>query len=161
MFLLGTWLSDCTRRPSRSAAAGPSHTQPHHQPPLNNLRLAISPPILYLVTTKSSAMVCSCCSSSDIFATDTAANPNPMSGAARPARAPSRSPPQRFVLLAPPRPRPDPAHCAVRHQRQPHLPPKYKLRKSPMLMKSINLDFHSGYVYMFIYYILILYIWYQ
>lgn len=27
----------------------------------------MSPPILYLVTTKSSAMVCSCCSSSDIF----------------------------------------------------------------------------------------------
>jgi len=33
----------------------------------SNSRLAMSPPILYLVTTKSSAMVCSCCSSSDII----------------------------------------------------------------------------------------------
>lgn len=33
----------------------------------DHLRLAMSPPILYLVTTKSSAMVCSCCSSSDIL----------------------------------------------------------------------------------------------
>lgn len=38
------------------------------RPPRPHSRLAMSPPILYLVTTRSSAIVCSCCSSSpDIF----------------------------------------------------------------------------------------------
>lgn len=35
-----------------------------HKPPESSLRFAMSAPILYLVTTKSSAMVCSCWSSS-------------------------------------------------------------------------------------------------
>lgn len=67
-------------RPSVAHSARPSRYSPREtapnlslsasipRPPRPHSRLAMSPPILYLVTTRSSAIVCSCCSSSpDIF----------------------------------------------------------------------------------------------
>lgn len=61
--------------PQDPAAPAPPETAPNlslsaskPRPPRPHSRLAMSPPILYLVTTRSSAIVCSCCSSSpDIF----------------------------------------------------------------------------------------------
>lgn len=52
----------------RKQRGGPCHRLYTSRTQTSNSRLAMSPPILYLVTTKSSAMVCSCCSSSDIVA---------------------------------------------------------------------------------------------
>ncbi len=52
----------------RKQRGGPCHRLYTSSTQTSNSRLAMSPPILYLVTTKSSAMVWSCCSSSDIVA---------------------------------------------------------------------------------------------